>query len=112
MRIFALILASILLLSCGTRGSTGGVTKTDGALTVRLIEPQDGATVATSVVQVKGEAPPDTVVTVNDDILVVDSTGSFDAPVTLAEGPNVIEVVASDTDGDEVSFEVAVTFHP
>lgn len=113
MRIFVLILLSVLLLSCGSGGNAaGGITKTSGALTVQLLEPQDGATVGTAAINVRGQAPVDTVVTVNDDILVVGSDNKFETQVTLDEGPNVIEIVASDTNGDEVSFEVTVTYQP
>lgn len=113
MRILALALLSVVLLSCSSGGvTTGGITKTSGSLTVQLLEPQDGATVNTAVINVKGIAPQDTVVTVNDDILVVSSDGKFESQVTLDQGPNVIEIVASDTDGNEVSFMVTVTYQP
>jgi hypothetical protein len=79
---------------------------------VQLLDPQDGATVNTAEISVKGQAPADTVVTVNDDILVVGSDGTFESQVSLDQGPNVIEIVASDTNGDEVSFEVTVTYQP
>lgn len=116
MRVVALILVSILLISCGTGGgggnSAGGTTQTSGSLTVRLIEPQDGTTVSASPVKVRGEAPPETVVTVNDDILVVGSDRKFESQVDLSQGPNVIEVDASDTEGNEVTFMVTVTYSP
>jgi hypothetical protein len=88
------------------------MTQTSGSLTVKLLEPQDGSAVDTNVVRVKGEAPPETVVTVNDDILVVESDGKFEIDVQLEEGPNVIEIVASDLEGNEVSFEITVTYQP
>jgi hypothetical protein len=108
-----LTLLSVLLLSCGSGASEkGAITKTSGSLTVQLLEPQDETTVRTSVISVRGQAPADTVVTVNDDILVVGSDAKFETQVTLDEGPNVVEIVASDTNGDEVSFNVTVTYQP
>jgi hypothetical protein len=92
--------------------SSEGLTQTSGSLTVKLLEPQDGVTVGTNVVTVKGEAPPETVVTVNDDILVVEADGKFESDVALEEGPNVIEIVASDLEGNEVAFIVTVTYEP
>jgi hypothetical protein len=113
MRLLVLALISILLVGCGlTAPAQQGVTHTSGSLTVKLIEPQDGDTVDTDVVTVKGEAPPETVVSVNDDILVVGADGKFESDVALEEGPNVVEIVASDLDGNEVTFVVPVTYQP
>jgi hypothetical protein len=63
-------------------------------------------------VTVEGDAPPETVVTVTDDILVVGADGKFESDVALEEGPNVIEIVASDLEGNEVTFIVTVTYEP
>lgn len=126
MRILLLTVIALPLLACALTspaqiqggapgdpaGSSEGITQTSGSLTVRLLEPQDGDTVQTEIVTVKGKAPPETVVTVNDDILVVGAEGEFESDVALEEGPNVIEIVASDLEGNEVSFIVTVTFEP
>jgi hypothetical protein len=118
MRILPLVLISLLLLACGAGcltsggGSSEGITQTSGSLTVTLVEPADGAVVHTDTVVVKGEAPPETVVTVNDDILIVESDGRFESEQLLGEGSNVIEVVASDLEGNEVIIEITVTYEP
>jgi hypothetical protein len=126
MRILLLTVIALPLLACGlstrassqegapgySEGSTQGSTQTSGSLTVKLVEPQDGATVSTDKVTVKGEAPLETVVTDNDDILVVGADGKFESNVALQEGPNVIEIVASDVEGNEVTFIVTVTYEP
>jgi hypothetical protein len=112
MRFLALAVFGILLVGCAAAPSTSGTTQTSGSLTVRLLQPEDGAIVHSNTVTVKGEAPKETVVTVNDDILVVGSDGKFESNVALDEGPNVIEIVASDVEGNEVTFEVTVTYEP
>jgi ABC-type Fe3+-hydroxamate transport system substrate-binding protein len=113
MRLLLLALISILLVGCSsTAPAQQGVAHTSGSLTVRLLQPQDGATVSTRIVTIKGEAPPETVVSVNDDILVVGADAKFESDVALEEGPNVIEIVASDLDGNEVTSIVAVTYEP
>jgi uncharacterized protein YfaP (DUF2135 family) len=126
MRILLLAAVALSLLACAltspaqiwggdssdSANSSEGITQTSGSLTVKLLEPQDGATVSTNVVTVKGEAPPETVVTVNDDILVVEASGKFESDVALEEGPNVIEIVASDLEGNQVAFIVTVTYEP
>lgn len=126
MRILLLTAVALSLLACaltspaqtqeGVSGdsanSSEGMTQTSGSLTVKILEPQDGVAVSTNVVTVKGEAPPETVVTVNDDILLVEADGKFESDVALEEGPNVIEIVASDLEGNEVTFIVTVTYEP
>lgn len=128
MKIRILLLTAIVLplLGCGltspaqiqggapgdSAGSSEGITQTSGSLTVKLLEPQDGVTVNTDLLTVRGEAPPETVVTVNDDILVVGADGKFESDVALEEGPNVIEIVASDLEDNEVTFIVTVTYEP
>jgi hypothetical protein len=118
MRILPIILISLLLTACGAGGpgtpaaASEGLSKTSGSLTVTVFEPEDGAVVNTDRVKVKGEAPPETVVTINDDILIVEDGGMFESEVGLDEGPNVIEIVASDLDGNEVDFMITVTYEP
>ena len=126
MRLLLLAAVALSLLACaltspaqiqgGSAGdsdsSSEGITQTSGSLTVKLLEPQDGVTVSTDSITVKGEAPPETVVTVNDDILVVEADGKFESDVALEEGPNVIEIVASDLEGNEVAFIITVTYEP
>ena len=78
----------------------------------RILSPQDEAVVNVPEVEVGGEAKPDTVITLNDEIVVVDQSGTFSVKLPLDEGPNTIEVVASDSEGHEVSFELEVTYDP
>ncbi len=47
----------------------------------------------------KGQTAADAIVSVNGVIVPVDETGRFEVPLALDEGPNQIDVVASDLDG-------------
>lgn len=72
--------------------------------------PQDGTTVSASPVTVNGTVNKTATVKINDIIVPVKS-GKFSTSVTLTEGKNVINVVA--TSGKEtVSKTVAVTYNP
>jgi len=42
----------------------------------------------------------------------VDQDGNFSVTVNLEEGPNIIEVVASDQLGHEKSYSIAVIYVP
>jgi len=77
-------------------------------LTIR--QPLDESVVNTGQVEVIGAAPPDTVVTVNDEILIVGPEQEFKVSIPLEEGPNPIEVLASDFEGNEGSVTLTVIY--
>jgi hypothetical protein len=52
------------------------------------------------------------VVSVNGDLVEVDAGGRFQTTVTLDEGPNIIEVVASDENGKELGVILHVIYEP
>lgn len=81
-------------------------------LALQVLSPQDGAIVTTAQIQVSGLAAPGEVVTVNDNILLIGADGRFDTTVSLNEGPNLIEVVASNDLGEETTIELTVTYAP
>jgi hypothetical protein len=88
-------------------------TSTASALSgFRILSPEDEAVVNVPEVEVIGEAEPETVITLNDEIVVVDESGTFSVTLLLDEGPNEIEVVASDLEGREISLELEVTYDP
>jgi uncharacterized protein YfaP (DUF2135 family) len=74
-----------------------------------VIEPDYGSTLRTRVVTVSGVTTSGASVRVNDTPVTVDEEGDFEIEVSLEPGINVIEVVASDTTGDQVRDFVAVT---
>ena len=84
----------------------------NGPLALQILAPEDGAAVNTPQVEVIGLTAPNSVVTVNDDILVVGEDGRFESTVSLEEGPNVIEIVASDLEGNEASLLLTVVYQP
>jgi hypothetical protein len=49
-------------------------------------------------------------VSVNEVVTIADANGNFDTAVGLDEGPNVIEIVASDEAGNQASVTLIVTF--
>jgi len=73
---------------------------------------EDPSFVSESRVKVSGQAPLDAVVSVNDEIVDVNDEGLFEAMVELEEGPNVVEVVASNAGGDETSAVLTVFYLP
>jgi hypothetical protein len=88
------------------------VASTSGPLWVKVLSHQDGDTVNTPTITIKGQAPVDAVVTVNDDIVLVSNDQSFEAEVKLETGPNLIEIVASDLNGNEVYLPLTIDYEP
>lgn len=94
-------------------GATGqGGNSTSVAFQVRIVSPEDNSTLNSPQVEVKGYTVPDAVVTVNDIITIADASGAFTAKVPLIEGPNVLEVLASDDQGNEGYLQLTVTYDP
>ncbi len=60
----------------------------------------------------RGRTSPDALVSINGVIVPVDVDGAFEAMLALDPGPNLIEVVASDLDGNETSQVLAVVSLP
>ncbi|MEJ5241648.1 MAG: hypothetical protein WHS87_10665 [Anaerolineales bacterium] len=79
---------------------------------LQIVAPQDGDVVNTPSVLLRGFAPPETVISINDDIYLVGPQGQFEIPLTLEEGPNVFEIVASDLSGNEESVILVITYQP
>lgn len=65
-------------------------------LPLELVEPQDEAVVHNSPIRVVGITSPDAQVSINGQATSVDDHGNFAAMVELEEGPNAIEITASD----------------
>ncbi len=84
------------------------VAETPQAFLLKVLAPQDEAVVTTASIQVRGETIPSAVVTVNGQIVEVDADGQFQVTLTLEEGPNVIDIIATDEDGNEVAVELVI----
>ena len=83
-----------------------------GTIWLQVLSPQDEAVVNTSQVDVIGAAPARSVVSVNDEILIIGDDQQFKTTLSLDEGPNLIEILASDENGNETSLLLTVTYEP
>jgi hypothetical protein len=105
--VFVVLLGAGLAVGCGKE-------KADepdvSAIPLTITEPQDETTVYTADLVVKGQTEPDAVVSVNEAVVDVDAEGKFSTTVTLEEGPNPIEVLASDFEGNEGSVTLTVIY--
>ena len=81
-----------------------------GNLWLRLFTPRQDEIVTQDVIEVSGQAPPETVISLNYFIFLVPDEGSFSIPIILYEGPNIIELVASNLDGDEIALVLTIVY--
>ncbi len=88
----------------------GYVEYNSGDLWLRLESPRDESEVSTSDINVMGQAPAETVISVNEEILLVGEDERFALPIRLEEGPNVIELVVSNPQGDVIELVLTVVY--
>lgn len=92
--------------------SASAIILASGELSVRLLTPSDGAIFDTPDIVVVGETSPGVVVSVNDAVAIADAQGDFALALHLEEGTNLLEFVASNESGDQVSITLAVSYLP
>lgn len=84
-----------------------------GELFLNVSSPVENEMFVTSDnVEVSGHTTIDALLSVNDAVLEVDADGKFNYTVQLEEGPNLIEVVASDADGQQRDEVLLVFYEP
>jgi len=81
-----------------TRVSETAPPPTSGGLPLTVLAPADGATINSDSVLVRGKTEGGASVSVNSEVVAADSSGAFTADVTLGEGLNAIEVIATAKD--------------
>ena len=84
----------------------------DGALWVKIDEPLDGAVVNTAQIDLKGHAAVGTTISINDDIQYLESSEEFTTKLNLTTGSNLVEIVASDVQGNEIDLYLTVYYEP
>lgn len=88
------------------------VVPTSNPLPFNLLYPQDGLEVGQDEVDVFGVTKTDAVVVANGIPLEVNALGLFAGSLTLEDGANLIEVIATDILGNLRSATIAVFYAP
>lgn len=86
--------------------------KTLPPLRLSVASPADETIVSVPSIAVVGQTTPGAVVSVDGDLVDVDAAGKFQKTIQLDEGPNVIEIVASDLNGSEANVILSVIYEP
>lgn len=106
--VFIILLGAGLAVGCSKEKA--GDESEVSAIPLTVTEPLNETTVYTADLLVKGQTEPDAVVSVEGVTVEVDEDGKFSTVVTLEEGPNLIEVQASNFEGDEGSVVLTVIY--
>ena len=77
-----------------------------------VTEPENESVVSVSTLPLSGRTGPNAIVSINGRSVVVGRFGYFSSTVPLDEGPNVIDVVATNDDGQTLSTVLAVIYRP
>lgn len=75
-----------------------------------ITEPENESIVSTPALPLSGRTGPNAIVSLNGRSVPVDRFGYFSSTVRLDEGPNVIDVVATNDDGHTLSTVLAVIY--
>lgn len=75
-----------------------------------ITEPKNESIVSVSILPLSGRTGPNAIVSINGRSVPVDRFGYFSGTVQLDEGPNVIDVVATNDDGQSLSTVLAVIY--
>ncbi len=88
-------------------------TPTPSSLFIITIDaPREGETVRATPLTVSGQTAPNAVVSANDAVAIADAQGRFTLTVPLDLGPNVLEIIASKTSGEQVFAILTVLYQP
>ena len=79
-------------------------------LSLNIAEPENESVSEAKELPVKGTASGAAVVSVNGRIVATDAAGGFSTTVSLIQGANSIEIIASDKEGNEVR-QIQVVFY-
>ena len=77
-----------------------------------ITEPENNSVVDVSRLPLSGRTGPNAIVSINGRSVPVDRFGYFSTTMLLVQGPNVIDVVATNDDGETLSQVVAVIYRP
>lgn len=109
--LMVVLLGACLGTGCGREKDNGDADEPEvGTVALTVSQPQNETTVCSADLEVKGTTETDAVLSVNGETVEVNEDGSFSTTVTLEEGPNSIEVLASDFEGNEGSAILTVIY--
>lgn len=104
----------VTIMALGQDGVQRTVSRTVTSLALPFLllvtEPENESIVSVGNLPLSGRTGPNAIVSINGRSVPVDRFGYFSSAVQLEEGPNVIDVVATNDDGRTLSSVLAVIY--
>jgi hypothetical protein len=101
-------LSQVLTTSASTVSSGSAASPMSDIIALKVVTPDDGATLNTGRITVKGQTAPGAIVSVNDQVGTADEQGNFSIAIILDSGVNLIEVSAIDSSGNQAEVILIV----
>jgi bacillopeptidase F len=86
------------------------ISRNSGLITLEVTKPVNNSTVNNGSITVEGKTIAGTTVDVNDTEIKADANGLFSTSISLDEGENIIDVVASDQFGNSAEKEIIINY--
>ncbi|MCH8061674.1 MAG: hypothetical protein IH861_04145 [Chloroflexi bacterium] len=77
-----------------------------------ITQPETQSIVSQKTIVLAGRTSSGSIVSVNGVSVPVDTLGIFSSTITLGEGPNIIDVLATSNEGDVLSSIIAIIYRP
>ncbi len=104
----------VVIVALDEEGRRRSISRTVTSLALPFLllvtEPENESIVSESMLPMAGRTGPNAIVSINGRSVPVDRFGYFSGSVSLDEGPNVIDVVATNDDGRTLSTVLAVIY--
>lgn len=85
---------------------------TDNSLWIKILQPLDGDVVNQSKIELKGQAPIGTTISINNAIVYTETSQDFSVTLDLTSGANLFEIIASDIQDNQVTLYLTVYYEP
>lgn len=79
---------------------------------LEITQPVDKTIWENNKIEVIGKTQPETIISINDHLVIVDKEGNFKYPLSLSFGENIIRVVATDKAGNQTEKSLTLTYSP
>ncbi|SVB51314.1 uncharacterized protein METZ01_LOCUS204168 [marine metagenome] len=81
-------------------------------LFLEVVTPANQTVVTTASIEVQGNTLPTSILSINGSLTAVNASGTFTTTLTLEEGVNIIQIVASDLRGNETGEVLTLIYLP
>ena len=95
-----------------TPAPPGATAEPTPGLLLRVLAPANESVVRAASIEVRGKSAVDAVVSVDGQVAELDAEGNFIVTVILEPGPNTIDIVASDFQGQQQAAVLTVIYNP